>query len=283
MVSRVSEKLGNRRVTGLEQYYTPKHLAQSLTEVLFSLLDTPRERQFLEPAGGTGSFIEALEALGATSITSMDTHPKHPKVMQGDFLGFQSSSSGLVTISNPPFGRNNALSIPFFNHAANISAHIAFLVPRSWRKWSVQNRLDLRFHLLHDQDVNLIYEDQAGEPLAKANELRTCFQIWERKDVLRKKTLVPDNGFVSKTSPTEADVAMRVFGYGCGQVLESFERKPNTTLMFLSLEGPVTASLLRDLDFERFRNNTAYTQALSFQEINYLLNEKLLGDGLAKK
>lgn len=279
----MSEKLGNRRVTGLEQYYTPKHLAQSLTEVLFSFLEAPQKRQFLEPAGGTGSFIEALDDLGATSITSMDTHPKHPKVMQGDFLGFQGLSSGLVTISNPPFGRNNALSIPFFNHAADISTHIAFLVPRSWRKWSVQNRLDLRFHLLHDQDVNLIYEDHAGEPLAKANELRTCFQIWERKDELRKKTLVPDNGFVRKTSPNEADVAMRVFGYGCGQVLESFERKPNTTLMFLSFERPVTASLLRDLDFERFKNNTAYTQALSFQEINYLLNEKLLGDGLAKK
>jgi predicted RNA methylase len=283
MVSQVSEKLGNRRVTGLEQYYTPKHLAQSLTEVLFSFLDAPHERQFLEPAGGTGSFIEALGDLGAKSITSLDTHPKHPKVMQGDFLGLQSSISDFVTVSNPPFGRNNALSIPFFNHAANISTHIAFLVPRSWRKWSVQNRLDLRFHLLHDQDVNLIYEDQAGEPLAKANELRTCFQIWASKDELRKKTLVPDNGFVRKTTPHEADVAMRVFGYGCGQVLESFERKPNTTLMFLSLERPVTASLLGDLDFERFRNNTAYTQALSFQEINYLLNEQLLGDGLAKK
>ena len=279
----MSEKLGNRRVTGLEQYYTPKHLAQSLTEELFSVLDSPQQRHFLEPAGGTGSFIDALAGLGAKSITSMDTHPKHPKVMRGDFLAFQSSISDLVTISNPPFGRNNALSIPFFNHAAHISTHIAFLVPRSWRKWSVQNRLDLNFHLLHDQDVNLIYEDQAGEPLAKSNELRTCFQIWEKRDSSRPRTVVPDNGYIRKTSPEEADVAMRVFGYGCGQVLESFERKPNTTLMFLSFEAPVTASLLRDLDFERFRNNTAYTQALSFQEINYLLNERLLGDGLAKK
>ena len=282
-MSRVSEKLGNRRVTGLEQYYTPKHLAQSLTKVLFSFLDAPQNRQFLEPAGGTGSFIEALADLGAKSIISMDTHPKHSKVTRGDFLKFQSSISDLVTISNPPFGRNNALSIPFFNHAADVSTHIAFLVPRSWRKWSVQNRLDLRFHLVHDQDVNLIYEDQEGEPLAKANELRTCFQIWERQDALRPKTVVPDNGFLLKTSPDQADVAVRVFGYGCGQVLESFEPKPNTTLMFLSLEKPVTASLLRGLDFERFRNNTAYTQALSFQEINYLLNERLLGDGLAKK
>ena len=95
--------------------------------------------------------------------------------------------------------------------------------------------------------------------------------------------MVPDNGYLEKTTPENADVAMRVFGYGCGQVLDNFEPKPNTTLMFLKLNSGVTISLLRDLDFDRFRNNTAYTQALSFQEINYLLNEKLLGDGLAKK
>jgi predicted RNA methylase len=283
MVFQVSEKLGNRRVTGLEQYYTPRHLALELSSELFIRLDAPETLNYLEPAGGTGSFLDALIELGAQNIRSMDTHPKHPAVKKANFLEQEIHDEGLVTISNPPFGRNNALSIPFFNHAANFSSHIAFLVPRSWRKWSVQNRLDQSFHLIHDQDVNFIYVNQDGEPLAKANELRTCFQIWERRGQLRPKVSIPDNGFVSKTKPEDADVAMRVFGYGCGQVLESFARKSNTTLMFLRLHQDVTASLLRDLEFDRFRNNTAYTQALSFQEINYLLNEKLLGDGLAKK
>jgi predicted RNA methylase len=282
MVCSVSEKLGNRRVTGLEQYYTPKHLALELTQALFEKLRNPTTLHFLEPAGGTGSFVDALAQLGATKISSVDTHPKHPTVKQADFLG-QQFKGDLVTISNPPFGRNNALSIPFFNHAASFSSHIAFLVPRSWRKWSVQNRLQQNFHLIHDQDVNLIYQDQDGNPLAKANELRTSFQIWEKRKEVRPKVVVPDNGYLLKALPLEADVAMRVFGYGCGQVLEEFERKPNTTMMFLRLQQGLTASLLRGLEFERFKNNTAYTQALSFQEINYLLNEKLLGDGLAKK
>jgi hypothetical protein len=147
----------------------------------------------------------------------------------------------------------------------------------------VQNRLHQSFHLIHDQDVNLIYQDQAGNPLTKANELRTCFQIWQKRETSRAKIVIPDNGYLQKTGPLEADVAMRVFGFGCGQVLEDFERKPNTTLMFLRLQQGLTVSLLRGLDFDRFKNNTAYTQALSFQEINYLINEKLLRDGLAKK
>jgi predicted RNA methylase len=283
MVSQVSEKLGNRRVTGLEQYYTPRPLARQLTEVLFSKLQNPTALKYLEPAGGTGSFVDALTKLGAQELTAIDTHPKHDRVSKADFLKFTPQSGEFVTLSNPPFGRNNALSIPFFNRAASFSTHIAFLVPRSWRKWSVQNRLDPHFHLLHDQDVNLIYVDKNEQPLAKANELRTCFQIWERKDTPREKMTVPNNGFVRKTSPDQADVALRVFGYGCGQVLETFDKKPNTTMMFLGLSDQVSASLLRELDFSRFKNNTAYTQALSFQEISFLLNEKLLGDGLAKK
>ena len=279
----MSEKLGNRRVTGLEQYYTPTSLSKELVLELKQIVPDFEARDFLEPAGGTGSFIEALRASGATSISSVDTHPLHRDVQKKDFLKFKTKATDLVTVSNPPFGRNNALSIPFFNHAAQFSSHIAFLVPRSWRKWSVQNRLAEAFHLIHDQDVNLIYVDAKGQPLTKSNELRTCFQVWEKRTNPREKFLVPDNQLVKKVSPEKADVALRVFGYGCGQVLEDFEKKANTTLMFLSLSEGITASLLGQLDFERFRNNTAYTQALSFQEINFLLNEHVFGDGLKQK
>lgn len=279
----MSEKLGNRRVTGLEQYYTPTALAESLVLELKRILPDFESNSFLEPAGGTGSFIEALRFHGVAAVQSVDTHPMHPAVKKKDFLTFQTKQRNLVTVSNPPFGRNNALSIPFFNHAAQFSSHIAFLVPRSWRKWSVQNRLAANFHLIHDQDVNLIYVDSKQQPLAKANELRTCFQVWERRAEHRPKFLVPDNQLVKKVSPDTADVALRVFGYGCGQVLEQFEKKPNTTLMFLSLSEGITASLLGQLDFARFRNNTAYTQALSFQEINFLLNERVFGDGLKQE
>lgn len=275
------EKLGNRRVTGLEQYYTPQALADQLVAKLFELEPGLIDSSFLEPAGGTGSFVSALERAGVRSITAVDTHPKHSGVSQANFLEFDLQGRNLVTVSNPPFGRNNALSIPFFNHAAKFSSHIAFLVPRSWRKWSVINRLDLNFHLRFDQDVNLIYEDEFGRPLAKANELRTCFQIWERADHQRLKISVPQSGLIEKVFPEKADIAIRVFGYGCGQVLTNFERKPNTTLMFLRVHKPLTASLIAELDFDRFRNNTAYTQALSFQEINYLVNEILFGDGMS--
>ena len=220
---------------------------------------------------------------GIEAVTSVDKYPMHPGVIQADFLEWETMDTDLLTISNPPFGRNNALSVPFFNRAAKFSSHIAFLVPRSWRKWSVQNRLDTRFHLVLDVDVAVQYEDVLGAKIAKRNDLRTCFQIWEKRLELRPVIAVPDNGFIQKSSPNDADLAIRVFGYGCGTVMNDFPRQPNTTLMFLRVLDKSIESALQDLDYERFSINTAYTRALSFQEINFLINERVFGDGFHKK
>ena len=279
----MTKKLGNRRVSGTEQYYTPKDLAVELVELTLRTIPRATERSFLEPAGGTGSFIEALNMAGITAVTSVDKYPMHPGVIQADFLEWETMDTDLLTISNPPFGRNNALSVPFFNRAAKFSSHIAFLVPRSWRKWSVQNRLDTRFHLVLDVDVAVQYEDVLGAKIAKRNDLRTCFQIWEKRLELRPVIAVPDNGFIQKSSPNDADLAIRVFGYGCGTVMNDFPRQPNTTLMFLRVLDKSIESALQDLDYERFSINTAYTRALSFQEINFLINERVFGDGFHKK
>ncbi len=274
------EKLGNRRKTGVEQYYTPKDLALKLSKQLIAI--TGSDRSFLEPAGGNGSFITALEELGAQEIQAVDLYPKHPKVKGANFLDHRPRGKDLVTISNPPFGRNNSLSIPFFNHAANHSEYIAFLVPRSWRKWSVQNRLDRRFHLISDQDVAVNYVTDSGERIGVNNDLRTCFQIWQRQETLRQIVKVEDRGLIRKCKPDQADIAIRVFGFGCGKVYREFPKVPNTTLMFLTVLDARVFEVIEGLDYERFTLNTSYTRALALPELNYLLNEAIFGDPMIR-
>lgn len=274
------EKLGNRRKTGVEQYYTPRGLAFDLSSKLVAI--TGIDNNFLEPAGGNGSFIDALSRLGAKNIEAVDLYPKHPSVQKADFLGYEPKGRNLVTVSNPPFGRNNSLSIPFFNHAAEHSDYIAFLVPRSWRKWSVQNRLDRRFHLISDQDVAVNYVTDSGIRIGTNNDLRTCFQIWEKRADLRPKLKVENSGLVTKCAPEEADIAIRVFGFGCGKVYREFPRVANTTLMFLSVSDARVFEVIEGLDYERFTLNTSYTRALALPELNYLLNEAIFGDPMIR-
>jgi predicted RNA methylase len=271
-------KLGNTRVTGKEQYYTPGGLAGKLIAEVAALVPDLAERTVIEPAGGTGSFIKAAQAAGVTEFLSFDIEPKHDLVKKADFLVKKITAKDAVTISNPPFGRNNSLSIPFFNKAAQHSEYICFIVPRSWRKWSVVNRLDRRFHLIADHDIMIDYVDDLGERLSKRTSLSTCFQIWQRRDDLRPLIKVQDLGLIEKCGPEVADVALTIFGFGCGKVRTEFERKPNSTVMFLRVIHPKALAALKSVDFNRFSKNTAYTAALALPEINYLLNEAIFGN-----
>lgn len=270
-------RLGNTRVTGKEQFYTPLGLAHTLVEYVEQMLGPLQGKKVLEPAGGTGSFVEAASAKGA-QVISFDIEPLHPAVEQGSFLEQELSYENLITISNPPFGRNNSLSIPFFNHAARSSDAICFIVPRSWRKWSVTNRLDLNFELLSDQDLDIDYMDSSGDLISDKSRLATCFQIWKRTSVARVPVKIKDMGVVEKVAPEQADISLTIFGYGCGTVKQQFDRVPNTTQLFLKLNHPKALAALRSVDFSRFFRSTAYTEALSIQEINYLLNEEIFGD-----
>jgi predicted RNA methylase len=282
----VKVRPGNRRTTGKEQFYTPSDLALRLATLVSDKVGGFSDKTVIEPAGGTGSFLQAAKALKANKLISFDIEPKAEGVLLADFLletkGLEKISNA-ITISNPPFGRNNSLSIPFFNKAAQHSQYIAFVVPRSWRKWSVLNRLNRNFHLIHDEDLSIDYVDELGEMVWQKARLNTCFQIWERRAELRPVVKVKDQGLLSKVKPEEADVALTVFGYGCGKVRTSFDRVPNSTIMFLKLHDRRVLKALQSVDFSKFYKNTAYTEALSLQEIRYLINEAVLGDpGLEK-
>jgi hypothetical protein len=85
-------------------------------------------------------------------------------------------------------------------------------------------------------------------------------------------------GVVEKVSPEKADVSLTIFGYGCGKVKTDFERVANTTQMFLKFKHPDALQALESVDYSKFFKNTAYTEALSLQEINYLLNEHIYGN-----
>jgi len=271
-------KLGNTRVTGKEQFYTPKDLAIELVALVEKTLGSLSGRTVLEPAGGTGSFVEALAKTGAKKILSFDIEPLHESVSKGSFLDQQIAETGVITISNPPFGRNNALSVPFFNHAAAFSEAICFIVPRSWRKWSVTNRLSMDFELALDLDLDIDYVDADGELISTKSRLATCFQIWKKTNSPRVPVRIKDMGIVEKVSPAEADVSLTIFGYGCGKLKTEFEPVANTTQLFLKLVHPNALAALNKIDYSRFYKNTAYTEALSLQEINYLLNQEIYGD-----
>lgn len=261
---------GNTRKTGKEQYYTIPSVVDTCVGIALRYY---KGGPFLEPAGGTGEFIEGLIRAGidCNLIESVDIEPKHQLVKKSCFLKSRYQSP-YFTISNPPFGRANSLSVKFFNKAAGYSTYICFLVPISWRKWSVQNRLDSRYHLVEDVEMPPISFYNDNGPI-EGGVLRTVFQVWEKRDHPREKKTAENRNYITRTTPEKADVALTLFGHSCGRVETDFLRVPNTTKQYFKLNDARALEALQQVDFQRFSRNTAYVQALSLPEIHCLLNE----------
>jgi len=263
------------RVTGTEQYYTPLEISTYCVDKMLELVEN-KNVTWLEPAGGKGAFIEALLSRGIRDIVSFDIEPLHKMVqLTEDFLTENLSEMNLeqsITLTNPPFGRANSLAIPFFNKCAEVSDYIGFIVPKSWRKWSVINKLNMSFHCIYDEELQVNY-DYPNADVKSKNKLATVFQIWERRLTQREFIKIEDRGYIQKVKPDEADVSLTVFGRGCGKVKTDFPKIPNTTQMFLKIKQSDVLTALQSVDFSRFFNNVAFVEALSIMEINYLLNE----------
>jgi len=94
-------------------------------------------------------------------------------IIKMDFLKFKpKENKKYLIIGNPPFGRSSSIAIKFFNKAALFSDCIAFILPRTFKRVSIQNRLDLNFSLIYTKDLPV-------KPCCfiPKMEAKCCFQI----------------------------------------------------------------------------------------------------------
>ncbi|HIJ11158.1 TPA: hypothetical protein HA278_03825 [Candidatus Woesearchaeota archaeon] len=274
-----SQSYANTRKTGKEQYYTNSEVVDYCLDIVQKHVNLSG-KNILEPAGGTGEFIKGFQRIGIPDnlISSYDIEPKHPMVELGNYLE-TSFVDEYVSITNPPFGRASSLAKQFFNHAANHSSHICYLIPKAWRKWSTMNSLDPYFHLIADEPVpqNCFYLSDGSTK--KNNVLQTVFQIWEKRDYKRQKIVIPDHGLIKKIRPWKdktvngANVQLIVFGWSCGKVIEiESPTKSVTTSMYLNIRDPEVIQALKEIDFSKHYKNVSTVYSLSLPEINYELN-----------
>ena len=104
-----------------------------------------------------------------------------------DVMGFKTDKK-IISIGNPPFGKASSLAVKFFNICAKFCDTVAFIIPRTFKRISVQNQLDLSFHLVYSEDLPYSTKDCVFEPMMNA---KCCFQIWRKQDVKRNKVKLP--------------------------------------------------------------------------------------------
>lgn len=218
----------------LDKFYTsPAYAKQCINTLAETCGAYTQWRLVVEPSAGNGSFYDQIPC---TTKVGLDIAPdtNQPGVLCQDFFDFAPGSrhggscagGRVLVIGNPPFGRVSSTAIKFFNHAAAWAHVIAFIVPRTFRKVSLQNRLHPSFHLIHDEDTPTNPCCFTPKMMAKC-----CFQIWEKRDAVRPKVRLPTTHEHWKfldygpkdaqgqpTPPQGADFALRAYGGKIGEI-----------------------------------------------------------------
>lgn len=157
----------------LDKFYTQPKAAKQCYDFLIEKVPAAKNKKFLEPSAGCGNFLDYLN-----DYIALDIAPEDNRITKQDFLKWESEYQGLITIGNPPFGSRSKTAISFFNHAAQFSDIVAFIVPVSFMKWSVQKEIDKNFKLLDYFYLEPESFTNNGNPYS----IRTVFQIWVKKD-----------------------------------------------------------------------------------------------------
>ena len=257
----------------LDQFYTDPALARALTARLLAFLDARGLRHvgFLEPSAGEGAFVDALADLRPSAQRwACDLDPKHREAQRSDFFAFEQTAE--VVFGNPPFGKNATLAVRFFNHAARSARVIAFIVPRTFEKDSLKNRLDDRFELADQTAIDPRSFRLNGENVA----VPCVFQIWERLPVGKRRaaahaaTSHRDFRFVKDRS--EAAFVFQRVGAQAGRTKEvDHPHAASASHYFLAPNGRLSAATLRkrldSIDWDPIKGRTAGNPSIGKGEL----------------
>lgn len=209
---------------GLDQFYTNKDVAAKCYHKLTELINVNEFDIHLEPSAGSGSFLNIMDE---TKKIGLDIEPQQKGIQKMDFFDYiPKPDNKYLIIGNPPFGRVSSLAVKFFNKSAEFADCIAFIIPRTFKRVSIQNKLNLNFELVYNEDLPITPCCFTPKMTAKC-----CFQVWVKTDTKRIKVVYdkthkdfeflkhgPKDKNNQPTPPEKCDFVIKAYGGNCGEI-----------------------------------------------------------------
>ena len=203
----------------LDQFFTN----DNIVDTCLSTINPFVYDMVIEPSAGSGSFYFKTEHKNKIAL---DLDPRFVECIQMDCLDYMPDcliySPSILTYGNPPFGKNSSLAVKIFNHFAIMSKTIAFILPRTFRKPAIINRLHKNFHLVIEI---ILPKNSFHTPDGKLYDVPCVWQVWEKTDKEREKIIVrmehKDFKFVKRK---DADFLIQRVGGGAGNVSKDMNK-----------------------------------------------------------
>ncbi len=231
----VSTRKGTTKNKGkkheLDKFYTAPEIAQWCVNKL-TLSDY---ELIIEPSAGNGVFSSYLNQVHK-NVLAFDIHPEAEHIVRQDWFDYQPEENArILVIGNPPFGQQNTLAIRFINHATKFADTIAFILPKSFMKDSVQNKLEKYLHLEQQFILpknSFILED-------KPVDVPAVYQIWKKKNYERRiiplNVLLTGVTFVKKSQ--QPDVYIQRIGGNAGRAGLDWQQRSEQSNYFIKIQN----------------------------------------------
>lgn len=272
-----------KNMTSLDQFYTKEHISENCIKVLKDYVSFNDYDYILEPSAGSGSFFKLLPL---NKRIGLDLEPKFDGIKKMNYFDFLPlENKKYIVVGNPPFGKISSLAVKFFNKSSEFADIIAFIIPRTFKRVSIQNKLSLNFKLIYNQDLPL-------KPCCFIPKMdaKCCFQIWKKekipREIVKYDKSHPDFNFLKlgpkdnknqPTPPLGADFVMKAYGSNCGKLkyddLENLRPK-SWHWIKSNIDIEVLKTRFNQLDYS-ISKDTVRQDSLGQKELIYLYKLKI--------
>jgi predicted RNA methylase len=264
----------------IDKYYTKPAIVDLCALAIRTHINPVNEDFIIEPSAGGGAFIDAIKQM-TDNYAFYDLEPGHPEIQQLDYLCYTSThhmNSGRIhvlgnppfgrvhVIGNPPFGRQSSMAIKFIKKSAEFCDTISFILPKSFKKTSMQKAFPPAFHLVYEIDL----PDKSFTVDGTDYTVPCVFQIWEKRATFRQleDPVVPINyAFVKKTD--EPHISFRRVGVNAGVIDTIIENKSEQSHYFIKFSNGKSIeenmANIRQIQFNH--NNTVGPKSIGKQEL----------------
>jgi len=254
----------------IDKYYTKNDIVELCLNFVKKYIQINIDDLIIEPSAGNGSFITGIKSL-TSNFKFYDLEPDNDEIIKQDYLLYDYSIiketfSKIHIIGNPPFGRQSSLAIKFIKKSCEFCDSISFILPKSFKKDSLKNKIPLNFHLIFEFDL----PENSFLVNNVEHNVETVFQIWEKKDALRTiiKNEEPLN-FVFIKKNENPDISFRRVGVNAGIIDVNIDNKSIQSHYFIKFTNNKSVNdnidLLKVIQFNH--NNTVGPRSISKQEL----------------
>jgi len=280
---------GKNRINTKDAFYTPIETAVECARIAKNFIKYDESYFFIEPSAGSNNFMDGWNQvfkINNDKIIAIDIEPTSLKVKRMDFFDWKPfDENKYIVIGNPPFGRQGGLAKQFIKKSISFATYIAFILPLSFQKPSMQKVFPLNWKCIYSIKLE---NDEFIINNSVKHRVPCVFQIWEKLDNYKRDIKKVESklfNFVRKDD--EYDIAVRRVGVNAGRTFLANDRESLNvnTHNFVKFQGESVdlLKIMEEMNKMRVEQNTTGPKSISKGEITEMILNVIEKSGITYK